>query len=140
MDETTDGPTDERGVEGQESSETQIGEPADDHDVDIDPDSDAGSLIVRERQTDEGLLVALCDDDVLGETFEEGAVSLTVTEEFYAGDAVDAETAVESLSRAAVANIVGTRAVEVAVDAGIIDEAHVLEVESTLHAQLVRFS
>jgi len=95
-------------------------------------------MIVNERQTQEGLLVAICDEDVLGETFEEGELSLTVTEEFYGGDAVEEAAVVESLAQADVANIVGTRAVELAVEEGFVDEANVLEVGATLHAQLLR--
>jgi len=99
-------------------------------------------MILKERQTDQGLLVSVCDADVLGETFANGDVSLTVKEDFYAGEAadrVDADDVVESLGRAAVANLVGTRSVEVAVDAGVIEASHVLEVEGTLHAQYLRF-
>ncbi|ELY46741.1 DUF424 domain-containing protein [Natronorubrum sulfidifaciens] len=94
-------------------------------------------MIVNERQTPEGLLVAVCDEDVLGETFESEDVSLTVTEEFYGGETVDEGTVADSLARAAVANIVGREAVELAIAEGFIDEANVLEVGSTLHAQLL---
>ncbi|MFC4549591.1 MULTISPECIES: DUF424 domain-containing protein [Halorussus] len=95
-------------------------------------------MILNERQTDEGLLVAVCDDDVLGETFEEGAISLTVTEEFYGGESVDESAVADSLARASVANIVGTEAVDLAVREGFVDEANVLDVESTRHAQFLR--
>lgn len=95
-------------------------------------------MILRERNTEEGLLVAVCDDDVLGETFENGDVSLTVTEEFYGGDVVDESDVVESLSRAAVANIVGADAVALAVAEGFVDEANVLELDATRHAQFLR--
>lgn len=95
-------------------------------------------MILKERRTDRGLLVAVCDSDILGETFDNGEISLTVTEEFYGGDEVDAETVVERLSSAAIANIVGTHAVGVAVEAGIIDAGNVLEIGATQHAQLVR--
>lgn len=98
-------------------------------------------MILKERRTEQGLLVSVCDADVLGETFEAGDVSLTVNEGFYAGedaDEVDADAVVESLGRAAIANLVGTKSVEVAVDAGIIDAGHVLEVDGTLHAQYLR--
>lgn len=95
-------------------------------------------MILKERRTDRGLLVAVCDSDILGETFDNGDISLTVNEEFYGGDEVDAETVVERLSSAAIANIVGTRAVGVAVEAGIIDDGNVLEIGTTQHAQLVR--
>lgn len=98
-------------------------------------------MILRERRTERGLLVSVCDRDVLGKTFENGDVSITVSESFYGGaeaDDADEPTVVKSLDRARVANIVGDRAVEVAVDAGIIDEGHVLEIGATRHAQLVR--
>ena len=98
-------------------------------------------MLLRERETPEGLLVSVADDDVVGETFAESEVSLTVTEEFYAGDDAadaDADAVVESLTRATVANIVGEEAVRVAVDAGIVDENRVLHIDGTQHAQLLR--
>jgi hypothetical protein len=95
-------------------------------------------MILTERDTDEGLLVAVCDDDVLGETFEDGEVSLTVTEEFYGGDEADEETVLNSLARASVANIVGTESVALAVREGFVEEANVLEVGTTRHAQFLR--
>ncbi|MCW8171968.1 MULTISPECIES: DUF424 family protein [Natrialba] len=95
-------------------------------------------MYLTERETPEGLLVAICDDDVLGETFEEGELSLTVTEEFYGGESADEAAVVDSLARATVANIVGTRAVELAIDEGFIQAENVLEVDGTHHAQLLR--
>ncbi|WP_435348094.1 DUF424 domain-containing protein [Haloarchaeobius sp. HRN-SO-5] len=95
-------------------------------------------MILNERDTPEGLLVSVCDPGLIGETFEEGDLSLTVTEEFYGGAEVGEDDVVDSLQRATVANIVGERAVRVAVDAGVIDEESVLAIEDTLHAQLLR--
>jgi hypothetical protein len=94
-------------------------------------------MLVRERDTPEGLLVAVCDEDCLGETYERGEVSLTVTEEFYGGDEADAEDVVDSLTRASVANLVGERCVTVAIEAGIVDEERVLDLDGALHAQLL---
>lgn len=95
-------------------------------------------MILKERKTDEGLLVAVCDDDVLGETFEDGDVSLTVSEEFYGGDEADEQAILNSLARASVANIVGNEAVELAVREGFVEESNVLDVETTRHAQFLR--
>ena len=98
-------------------------------------------MLLRERQTAEGLLVSVCDAACVGETYEEGEVSLDVTEAFYGGDdaeAVGDDAVVESLTRASVANIVGEQSVAVAIDAGIVDETRVLSIEGTPHAQLVR--
>ncbi|MFB6157802.1 MAG: DUF424 domain-containing protein [Haloferacaceae archaeon] len=99
------------------------------------------TLLLRERETPEGLLVSVCDGDCLGETYEgEDGVSLEVKEEFYGGEAAveaDPDAVVDSLHRATTANIVGDRAVDVAVDAGLVDGDRVLELDGTRHAQLL---
>ena len=97
-------------------------------------------MLLRERETAEGRLVSVCDPECLGETYEDGPVTLTVSEEFYGGEeAVEAtaEEVVAGLQRAQVANIVGTESVGVAVEAGLVDEETVLEFEETRHAQLL---
>ena len=94
-------------------------------------------MILNERDTDEGLLVSVCDPDIIGETFEDGPVSLTVDEEFYGGDSVSESEVVDSLARCSVANIVGTESVDVAVEHGFVDEENVLDVDGTRHAQLL---
>jgi hypothetical protein len=98
------------------------------------------TVIVTERETNEGTLVSACDADCLGKTYEDGGVSLTVTEEFYDGpdaEELDSETAVERLRGADTANLVGEACVTAAMEAGIVDDGGVLEVDGTLHAQVV---
>jgi hypothetical protein len=96
------------------------------------------SLLVAERSTPEGLLVAVCDAGLLGRTFEEGEVSLTVTEEFYGGDERPPEAVRDALARATTANLVGEDAVALAVEAGFVDDDQVLDVDGTRHAQFLR--
>ncbi|WP_254841391.1 DUF424 domain-containing protein [Natronomonas marina] len=95
-------------------------------------------MLLCERSTQEGLLVSVCDADVLGDTFENGEVSLTVEPEFYDGEEATPEEVVASLSKATVANLVGHDAVGVAVEHGFVEEANVLEFEGTVHAQYLR--
>ncbi|SEH50212.1 MULTISPECIES: DUF424 family protein [Halopenitus] len=97
-------------------------------------------MLLRERDTQKGVLVSVCDPDCLGKTFENEAATLAVTEEFYGGpDAVEAtrEEVVAGLQRAQIANIVGETAVGVALEAGLVDEDAVLEFDGTRHAQLL---
>lgn len=96
------------------------------------------TLLLTERETPEGVVVSVCDADLLGETYEEGRVSLTVTEEFYGGDPASAEEIAAALGRAKTANIVGEEAVAAAVEAGFVDPGNVLDVDGTVHAQYVR--
>lgn len=95
-------------------------------------------MILTERQTEQGLLVTVCDGDLLGETFEDGEVSLSVTEEFYGGERADREAVAESLAAASVANLVGERAVALAIEEGFVEEANVLDIDGTVHAQFLR--
>jgi hypothetical protein len=101
------------------------------------PSGDATALVLNERETQKGTLVSVCDADVMGETFENGDVSLTVEEDFYAGERADEDAVVRSLARCSVANIVGTRAVSLAIDHGFVEEENVLDFEGTRHAQLL---
>ena len=97
-------------------------------------------MLLRERETAEGRLVSVCDADCLGETYDNGRATITVSEEFYGGpeaEEADAETVIASLHRAQVGNIVGSEAVGVAVEAGLVDEETVLEFDGTRHAQLL---
>jgi hypothetical protein len=98
-------------------------------------------MLLNEHDTNQGLLVTVCDADIVGDTFENGDVSLTVEEDFYAeeADQADETTVVDALARANIANIVGTRAVALAVEHEFIDETTVLDVGDTRHAQLLRF-
>jgi hypothetical protein len=97
-------------------------------------------MLLTERETPEGLLVSVCDPDVVGETFEDGKVSLTVDAAFYEDGAeeADADRVADSLARATTANLVGERSVGVAVERGFVDEANVLDLDGTLHAQYLR--
>ncbi|WP_123538027.1 DUF424 domain-containing protein [Halosimplex salinum] len=94
-------------------------------------------MLLNERDTDEGLLVSVCDPEDLGETYEADEVSLTVEPEFYDGEEATEGEVVDSLSRCTTANIVGTEAVGLAVEHGFVDEENVLELGGTRHAQLL---
>jgi len=98
------------------------------------------TVLLTERETPEGLLVTVCDADVVGETFEDGSVSLTVEPDFYAEGAREAtpEDVADSLARALTANLVGARSVGIAVEHGFVDEGNVLDLDGTRHAQYLR--
>lgn len=95
-------------------------------------------MILTERETPKGLLVSVCDRDILGETFENGKFSITVNEEFYGGEEAGESEVANSLARASVANLVGERAVSLAIEQGHVEEGNVLDIDGTLHAQFLR--
>jgi hypothetical protein len=96
------------------------------------------TLLLAERETPEGAVVAVCDEGTLGESYQRGQVSLTVTEEFYGGDPAPPEAVLAALGRAETANLVGEEAVETAIEGGFVDPDNVLDLGGTVHAQYVR--
>lgn len=95
-------------------------------------------LRLRTYDTEQGLLVAVCDEDLLGETFRDGDVRLEVSEDFYGGPVSGVNEVESELVNASIANLVGEESVRVGVDAGLIDKENVLYVEGVPHAQMVR--
>ncbi|MEE8402186.1 MAG: DUF424 family protein [Candidatus Hydrothermarchaeaceae archaeon] len=84
------------------------------------------------------ILVACCDRNIRGKTFEEGELVLQVTESFYCGELLEGPELCSLLEKATVANMVGKGVVELAVGAGLVDENNVLWVRGIPHTQLVR--
>ena len=84
------------------------------------------------------LLVACCDEDIKGKTFEEGDLILDVMESFYCDEFLDESEVRLLLQKATIVNIVGEEAVKLAVGEGIIEEGSILRVKGVPHAQMVK--
>jgi hypothetical protein len=79
------------------------------------------------------VVVAVCDNDLIGKCFDEGNLQLDVKEGFYKGDEVSYEKAVEIISdmaqEDATFNIIGEEAVRASIEAGIIEEDDVRKIQ-----------
>lgn len=84
------------------------------------------------------IIVACCDDDIRGKTFEEGELVLHVKESFYCGELLEGPELCSLIEKATVVNMVGKKVVKLAVGAGLIDKRNVLKVNEVPHAQMVR--
>ena len=95
-------------------------------------------IAVRIHAGKEDMLLAACDEDLIGKEFREGRMRLKVSREFYMGELVSEETLVERLKSVSVINLVGERAVAVAVEQGLVDPECVLIIDGIKHAQAVK--
>ena len=100
--------------------------------------SEQKSMYVKEYNLGTGLLVAACDKDLVGKRFEEDGLSLKITEQFYKGKETTEADLIAALQRATIANLVGKRTIQCALDNAIIDEACVIVIEGVPHAQLLK--
>ena len=83
------------------------------------------------------IVVAVCDSEIVGKTFREGDLKIEVKESFYGDKEVDEEEVRKALRIATIANITGKRAVQLAIEMGIIDRESVLKIGECWHAQMV---
>ncbi len=84
------------------------------------------------------VMVAVCDSELLGKTFDEGALSLTVDAAFFGEEEATVRDVVEALARASIANMVGERAVACGIETNCIDGRNVLRIDGVPTAQMVR--
>ena len=78
-------------------------------------------------------VVAVCDKELLGKIFEEGKFQLDVKENFYKGKEKSASEIIELMksfsNEDATFNIVGKKSVKAAIEAGIIEEGSINEID-----------
>ena len=78
-------------------------------------------------------VVAICDSELLGKYFEEGNFQLDVKESFYKGNKKTEQEVIQIIidmkSEDATFNIVGERAVNAAIKAGLISEDSVRKIQ-----------
>jgi hypothetical protein len=78
-------------------------------------------------------VVAVCDTNLLGKTFEEGKFQLDVKESFYKGEELDKNKTLQIMQEMAkedaTFNIVGSEAIETALEAGIITKDGIKKIQ-----------
>ena len=85
------------------------------------------------------LLIAACDNDLIGRKLKDGELRLDVSVEFYGGDRGDEEMLLNRLRMATMANLVGENVCRIAAEHDFIDRECVITIEGVPHAQMVRY-
>lgn len=91
--------------------------------------------VIRDKK---GVIVAICDAGLLGETFRYGKMKLEVSTQFYGGALCTVEQAMETLAQADIANLVGETTIQAAVKEGLVDPEAVIYFGKIPHVQMVR--
>jgi len=82
-------------------------------------------------------LLAACDEELLGTSHREGEMHLRVSEAFYKGETITEEMLRERMRSVTIMNLVGERAVSVAVDLGFVSDDATIIIGGVMHAQAV---
>jgi uncharacterized protein len=90
------------------------------------------------RTCDGSSVVAICDRELLDRKLRHGETELHVSEHFYGTTPADEAEVSKALSEADNVNIIGERAITIAVNLGLVERSRCLIIEGIPHAQIIR--
>jgi len=95
-------------------------------------------VYVKMRRWGQQVLLAVCDEDILGKTFRESDIVFEVKEEFYKGFKTSIEEAVNLIEESTIVNLVGSNIVKEAIERGYVHPEAAISICGILHAQIVK--
>jgi len=95
-------------------------------------------VYVKIRRWGRQVLLAACDADILGKTFQNSDLVFEVKEEFYKGFKTNVEEAVSLIEESTIVNLVGSKIVKKAIEKGYVHPEAVIDICGVLHAQIVK--
>ncbi len=81
-------------------------------------------------------VVSLCDSNLIGKEFTDGAICLNVSKRFYQGEDASREDVAKAFTGAQTMNIVGEESIMILVELGIIDKKNVRYIQGIPHVQI----
>ncbi|MFH1669950.1 MAG: DUF424 family protein [Candidatus Woesearchaeota archaeon] len=94
-------------------------------------------MIAKVHKTPNGMILALCDTEILGKTFEEGKLQLNLDSQFYNGEEISDEEVEKLLKIVYIVNAVGELAVGLLIKKGLVPEELILKIAEIPHVQCV---
>jgi len=88
------------------------------------------------RSPNAGDVVAVCDRELINTTIKNGKLSVPITESFYGSAPVDEAAVIEALRAGGNINLMGERAVAVAIKLGLISRADCIMIGEIPHVQI----
>lgn len=86
------------------------------------------------------LIIAICDEELLGSVFKEGDVILDVSRDFFGGSKMLIEDSIQLLNDASSAILVGSNIVSKALEAGYIHPDAISRVSEVPYAHIIKLS
>ena len=94
-------------------------------------------FIVSAKKTDQGVLLVVTDEDIVGCYFEEGRKELDLRKDFYRGDLKGRKEVEDLFEYAVYIHLTGKAAVALGVERGLVSAKRVLIVAGVPHAEVV---
>ena len=97
----------------------------------------AKKVYVKVHKIGKDVIVAVCDEDLLGRVLEEKGIKFEIKEEFYRGELVDIDRALELVGTGTIVNLVGETIVNALAEKNEVIRLAVVEIAGVPHVQLI---
>lgn len=96
------------------------------------------AVFCKKHFSGENSVLAVCDEGLLGKTFEDGKIFFNATESFYKGEIVSMQRLSELLDEFDNINLFGEQSVKAALDKNLADSESVLKICGIPHLQIFK--
>ena len=97
-----------------------------------------GLVYLKTYTTENGSMVACCDQGLIGKTFREGRLRLSPETAFYGNSLMPLAEAIVVLETAYILNLVGPEIVAAAVERGFVHPEAVISIGGVPHVQVMK--
>ena len=96
------------------------------------------AIYCKIHKNQNGTVFAACDEEILGKTLKQGTIEFFVSEKFYKEEKVSEQELRKRLKSFDNINLIGNKAVQIAIEEQLLDEKSILYIEKIAHAQIFR--
>ena len=82
-------------------------------------------------------VVAICDADLIGKSFKQGKLRLSISEHFYKGERKNLDEITHLLVNSSNLNLVGPKIIQLALSLNLITKKQILVIDGVPHAQII---
>lgn len=93
-------------------------------------------FIVAEKESTQGLLLIITDEDILGKKFEKGKKQLDLAAKFYRGEKKNKEEVKKLIPKARHLHLTGKHIVAMAIEMNVVNPKYILWIKNVPHAQV----
>jgi hypothetical protein len=98
-----------------------------------------GAVVIRVHRTQGEVVLAACDEELLGRKLKTGRREYLVSPGFYGSTRVQEDELVDLIRSSTIVNLLGSRTVGVARRAGLLAEGATTLLDGVEHAEIVQF-
>jgi len=94
-------------------------------------------MYLKIHSSGERKIIAICDEDLIGKTFEENDLQLQVSERFYKGEKTSESKILEEIKEADYVNIVGKNSINFGIKNKLILKSNIILIQKIPHTILI---